>query len=154
MPLSDWNVIAANIQRERREHGWTQAHLASVAGLTERTVQRAERAEPMSADTLQAIAAAFDVQLSALREPPQLRSLLDALSHWINQERKRVPLEPIEQGSLFRQESIAFSRRAPKTVRYGRHSCRTSWSVGKPNRNASLLSDAADYVHSTCECHQ
>jgi transcriptional regulator with XRE-family HTH domain len=54
--------------REQRElRGWTQEQLADVAGIDSRTVQRAERDQTQSFDTLTAIASAFDTDILALR---------------------------------------------------------------------------------------
>lgn len=54
--------------RELREiRAWTQEHLAQAASVDCRTIQRAEKDETQSLDTLKAIASAFDVDVSALR---------------------------------------------------------------------------------------
>jgi transcriptional regulator with XRE-family HTH domain len=51
----------------REQRGWTQHHLARVAGVNDRTVQRIEHGNRPRPDTLKAIAAAFDVDVSKLR---------------------------------------------------------------------------------------
>jgi transcriptional regulator with XRE-family HTH domain len=60
-------AIAANIRMFREHRSWTQDHLAEAACLTTRTVQRAESGQGMTAETLTAIAGAFDVTLDVLR---------------------------------------------------------------------------------------
>jgi transcriptional regulator with XRE-family HTH domain len=55
------------IQELRREREWTQEQLAEVTGFDARTVQRVERDQTRNAETLQAIAGAFDVDLATLR---------------------------------------------------------------------------------------
>lgn len=55
------------IQELRQEHAWTQEQLAAAAELEVRTIQRAEKDKTQCAETLQAIAGAFDVELSAMR---------------------------------------------------------------------------------------
>ncbi|SVK54127.1 anaerobic benzoate catabolism transcriptional regulator [Acinetobacter baumannii] len=55
----------------RLEKGWSQEQLATIAGLSTRTVQRIENGEQASLETLTAIAAALDVQVSDLNAPPQ-----------------------------------------------------------------------------------
>jgi len=55
------------IQELRERKGWTQEHLAAVTGLEPRTIQRVEKDQTMNAETLLAIAGAFDVGLSAIR---------------------------------------------------------------------------------------
>jgi transcriptional regulator with XRE-family HTH domain len=51
--------LAAIVKGMRDELKWSQATLAEIAGLTERTVQRVENGEPSSFDTRRALAGAF-----------------------------------------------------------------------------------------------
>jgi transcriptional regulator with XRE-family HTH domain len=60
--------LAATVAYQRMEKGWTQEHLAEVAGISARTVQRVERDGSASADTLQALASALDVDVKMLLE--------------------------------------------------------------------------------------
>ena len=54
----------AEIVKVLREHnGWTQATLAEIAKLTERTIQRVESGEPSNLDTRRALASAFTAGL-------------------------------------------------------------------------------------------
>lgn len=58
----------------RLEKGWSQEQLAEISGLSERTVQRAERGETPSLETLRALAASFELtsgQLRDLMQTPQ-----------------------------------------------------------------------------------
>ncbi|ALD43112.1 helix-turn-helix domain-containing protein [Serratia ureilytica] len=55
----------------RLEKGWSQEQLATIAGLSTRTVQRIENGEQASLETLTAIAAALGVQVRDLNAPPQ-----------------------------------------------------------------------------------
>lgn len=57
---------SAKLKRWRLERGWSQEHLAELAGIGVRTVQRIETGEPASQDTVAALAAAFDVDILAL----------------------------------------------------------------------------------------
>jgi uncharacterized glyoxalase superfamily protein PhnB/DNA-binding XRE family transcriptional regulator len=57
--------IGTKIRRLREKKAWTQDHLAGAAGISLRTVQRAEEGT-MSAETLSALAAAFDVSVEEL----------------------------------------------------------------------------------------
>ena len=61
---------AAKIRRWREERQWSQEHLAELAGIGLRTVQRIETGEPAARDTLLALAAAFNVDVSALGVDP------------------------------------------------------------------------------------
>ncbi len=55
------------IQQAREARAWTQEQLAIAAGVEPRTIQRVERDQTKNPETLQAIAAAFDLELDALR---------------------------------------------------------------------------------------
>ena len=56
--------VASKLKLFRQVLGWTQEHLAEAAGLSSRTVQRAENGEEMSGETLQALAAVFDLSVA------------------------------------------------------------------------------------------
>ena len=57
---------AAKIKRWREERQWSQEHLAELAGITARTIQRIESGEKASQDSVMALAAAFNVDVTAL----------------------------------------------------------------------------------------
>ena len=57
---------AEKIKRWREERFWSQEHLAELAGLGLRTVQRIENGDPASRDSVMALAAAFNVDVMAL----------------------------------------------------------------------------------------
>lgn len=57
---------AEKIKRWREERLWSQEHLADLAGLGLRTVQRIENGDPASRDSVMALAAAFNVDAAAL----------------------------------------------------------------------------------------
>ncbi|MBL3521982.1 helix-turn-helix domain-containing protein [Serratia plymuthica] len=59
------------IRQLRLEKGWSQEQLATIAGLSTRTVQRIENGEQASLDTLTAIAAALELQVSDLSQAAQ-----------------------------------------------------------------------------------
>ena len=60
-------TFGRKVRELREERAWTQEHLAEVAGIESvRTVQRVERSETQGAETLKAIAAAFDVTVQDL----------------------------------------------------------------------------------------
>lgn len=62
------------IRQLRLEKGWSQEQLATIAGLSTRTVQRIENGEQASLETLTAIAAAMGLQVSDLYLPTQQES--------------------------------------------------------------------------------
>lgn len=56
------------IQKFRLQRGWSQEQLAEVSGLSVRTIQRIESGQTPSLETLNALAAVFDVDLSQLKD--------------------------------------------------------------------------------------
>jgi transcriptional regulator with XRE-family HTH domain len=65
---------ANKIKRWREERHWSQEHLAELAGLGVRTIQRIENGEPASRETLTALAAAFNVEAMALCIDPEVEA--------------------------------------------------------------------------------
>jgi transcriptional regulator with XRE-family HTH domain len=57
------------IQKLRLQRGWSQEQLADLSGLSVRTVQRLERGQTASVESLKALGAAFEVDFSDLKEP-------------------------------------------------------------------------------------
>ena len=62
----DMQLNKDQLRREREVRAWSQSHLAEVAGLSMRTVQRIEHSGSASLESAKAIAAAFDTQVEAL----------------------------------------------------------------------------------------
>lgn len=62
------NVSPKHLVRLRQNRGWSQEKLAAVAGVSERTIQRAEKDGSCSLDTKMALASAFEVTPSDLVE--------------------------------------------------------------------------------------
>lgn len=62
-------MIGDRIRQLREARGWTQEHLAEVAGLAVRTVQRIEADHAHSAETLLGLAAALDIDARDLTRP-------------------------------------------------------------------------------------
>lgn len=65
---------ADKIKRWREERHWSQEHLAEVAGIGLRTIQRIETGEAASRETLMALAAAFNVDVLALCVDPEVEA--------------------------------------------------------------------------------
>lgn len=57
------------IQKLRLQRGWSQEQLAELSGLSVRTVQRLERGQTASVESLKALGAAFEIDFSQLKEP-------------------------------------------------------------------------------------
>jgi transcriptional regulator with XRE-family HTH domain len=60
-------ILAKNVRMLRELKHWTQQHLADTAGILLRTVQRVEKGEGASVETLGALANAFDVTIDILQ---------------------------------------------------------------------------------------
>ena len=58
------------IKKQRQARAWSQEHLAQVAGVSPRTIQRIENGQPASFDTLNAIASAFDIDVKDFTKRP------------------------------------------------------------------------------------
>lgn len=66
------NSIGQNVRKFRNAKSWTQEQLADIAKVTARTIQRIESGDvPPSAETLLALAGAFDVSVDDLRRAPE-----------------------------------------------------------------------------------
>ncbi|GLQ20738.1 helix-turn-helix domain-containing protein [Algimonas porphyrae] len=61
---------ASKIKRWREERHWSQDHLADLAGIGTRTVQRIEKGEAATYESVMALAAAFNVDVVALTVDP------------------------------------------------------------------------------------
>ena len=57
------------IQKLRVQRGWSQEQLAELSGLSVRTIQRLERGQTASVESLKALGAAFEIDFSDLKEP-------------------------------------------------------------------------------------
>jgi transcriptional regulator with XRE-family HTH domain len=68
------------IQKLRLQRGWSLEQLAELTGLSVRTIQRVERGQNPSAESLKAIAAVLDVDFGALREAHMTPSVNQAVN--------------------------------------------------------------------------
>jgi transcriptional regulator with XRE-family HTH domain len=64
----------AKIKRWREERHWSQEHLAQLAGVGLRTLQRIENGQKASGETLKALANAFNVDVFALSVDPEIEA--------------------------------------------------------------------------------
>ena len=56
------------IQKLRLQRGWSQQQLAELSGLNVRTIQRIEKGQEPSVESLKSLAAVFNVEFSTLKE--------------------------------------------------------------------------------------
>ena len=55
------------IQKLRLQHGWSQQQLADLSGLSVRTIQRLEKGQDASVESLKSLAAVFEIDFSQLQ---------------------------------------------------------------------------------------
>lgn len=55
------------VQKLRLQKGWSQAQLAELSGLNVRTIQRIERGDPASNESLKALASVFEMDFNELK---------------------------------------------------------------------------------------
>ena len=67
---NDMYTNAQLIRKLREDRAWSQEHLAAVAGLSARTIQRVEAESSASRETRMAIAAALGIELAQLNRVP------------------------------------------------------------------------------------
>lgn len=68
----------------RNERHWSQQHLADAAGIVLRTVQRVEKGDGVSLETLAALSNAFDVSIDVLQTD------VDALAEQLRREHEAL----------------------------------------------------------------
>jgi len=57
------------IQKLRLQRGWSQEQLAELSGLSVRTIQRLERGQTASTESLKALASVFELDFNQLKDP-------------------------------------------------------------------------------------
>lgn len=62
----DMKIDSALIRSERRKRGWSQEHLAALAGLGVRTIQRLESSGVASSESAKSLAAVFEIPFTML----------------------------------------------------------------------------------------
>jgi transcriptional regulator with XRE-family HTH domain len=67
----DMQLNSNRIRTGRERRAWSQEHLAEVAGLSLRTIQRVETSGSASFETAKSLAAVLEVEVSTLRAPPE-----------------------------------------------------------------------------------
>nr|WP_240479546.1 2TM domain-containing protein [Pseudoalteromonas rubra] len=73
------------IRKLRLQRGWSQEQLAECSGLSIRTIQRIERGQDPSLESLKSLAAVFETSIASLKEEP------DSMSQGsITQQEQRV----------------------------------------------------------------
>jgi transcriptional regulator with XRE-family HTH domain len=97
--------LAKIVKAMREQNKWSQATLAELSGLNDRTVQRVENGEPSSLDTRRALARAFghhDLDIFDKPWPFPNVEKLKAFTAEIEKTTVLVPLTKIEDGRTLR----------------------------------------------------
>ena len=69
------------VRQLRLERGWSQEELAAISGVSVRTIQRLENGGRASLETLKCLAAAFESDVSTLRESMTMKATDNAQAH-------------------------------------------------------------------------
>ena len=97
--------LALFVKTTREGNRWTQATLAELSGLTERTIQRVENGEPSSLDTRRALAKALGLKdLDSFERPLSLPNVekLKAYTAELEKTTVLVPITKIDSGRVLR----------------------------------------------------
>lgn len=70
-------MIVRNLRNKRN---WSQEHLATMCGLSIRTIQRVESGQSASLETLKSLASVFDIDISKLTE--EIKVIDKKSEHW------------------------------------------------------------------------
>lgn len=113
------------IQKLRLQRGWSQQQLAELAGLSTRTIQRLERGEAASVESLKALAAVFEVDFQSLQ--PQAPAQAGAPSESTMQttaptlaSATEYPANPQRAHAMELEEQLAF-RQVRRMMGFYRH---------------------------------
>ncbi|WP_219336551.1 helix-turn-helix domain-containing protein [Alloscardovia macacae] len=115
-PQTETAHTLSRIAQLRKERGWTQQYLASLTGLTVRTIQRMEAGENMSLETLRLLADAFGISVGELFDSVDDQPRAEDI-HRLDRER-----EEVEQRRVARERERALqSRKRSEDMRMARH---------------------------------
>lgn len=92
------------IKKLRLQRSWSQEQLADISGLSTRTIQRLERGENASYETLKALASVFEIDVAQLAQ----HYLINKTEESIMQTEPQTPLDP--QAQLTYEEAKAIEQ--------------------------------------------
>ncbi len=90
------------IRRLRVEKGWTQEQLSRFSGLHVRTIQRMERGQPAALESIKALAAVFEMEVSVLQQG-YLSSEVQFLG-----TTPILPVSSVKESIVFYQQQLGF----------------------------------------------
>ncbi|WP_275659436.1 2TM domain-containing protein [Shewanella insulae] len=87
------------IRKLRLQRAWSQEQLAQHSGLNVRTIQRLERGQKASLESLKSLAAVFEVPLEALQQEMDMNSTMDKQTDAAIEERLQ-PMSNDERAAI------------------------------------------------------
>ena len=103
------------IRKLRLQRAWSQEQLAQLTGLNIRTIQRIERGQKPSLESLKALAAVFEVELDVLRQTSKKESNMNYQAHNDNggqqtlQHDERQAIEQVKEIKGFYSHLISYA---------------------------------------------
>ncbi len=128
------NVARETVKKLRLERGWTQEHLAHLAGVTARTIQRVEKTGFCDLETRSALASVFQIDLTQL-----------------DGEKKIEQTKSSEPNSQLYFHRIS-SGQGIVDVFAGSHAYRFSNEEPKTEEDAEYMSWVTSNIHDHSEC--
>lgn len=98
-----------SIQQLRRDHGWTQEQLAQHSGLSVRTIQRIERGDAATLETLKCLAAVFETNVSRLIQEQKMNQSMSEEKNGFTEHREREAIEYVNNLKGFYVHCIVFA---------------------------------------------
>lgn len=98
-------ALGQKVRQMRKKRAWTQSHLAAVAGISTRTLQRLESRGACAPETLMAIANAFDIDVREFTDTPFSAPLETNDPSFLSEQSKTRVMELPENPS-FAQRTI------------------------------------------------
>lgn len=115
-PSAESAHTLSRIAQLRKERGWTQQYLASLTGLTVRTIQRMEAGENMSLETLRLLADAFGISVGELFDSVDDQPRAEDI-HQLDREREEAEQRRRERD----RERARQSRKRSEDMRMAQH---------------------------------
>lgn len=113
------------IRQRRLQNGWSQLQLAELAGLSLRTVQRIEKGQKPTIESLKSIAAVFEIDWSELADDDSSQDVDETKLS----EDEMSELEHIREVRKFLRDCAAFALFAPLSVLISMFFVNSMWMI-------------------------
>lgn len=102
------------IRKLRLQRGWSQDDLAQLTGLSVRTIQRIEKGQKAGLESLKALAAVFEVELTDLQQEPDMQNSSSFPHGQYNvTAEERLALEHVRRKRGFYRHAISYAAVIP-----------------------------------------